>query len=113
MSSGQRTPKVPPVITSTASAPPTPMPSMASPPAVGTEVGVRMSAVRLLVLGIVEVVERDLLGQRARPSQSLAPERGPLGQVAVHVLDQLQRRARGDGHAFSLRLAAAPPSPAR
>ena len=35
MSSGQRTPKVPPVITSTASAPPTPIATMPSPPAFG------------------------------------------------------------------------------
>ena len=35
MSLGQRTPKVPPTITSTASAPPTPMAMVASPPALG------------------------------------------------------------------------------
>ena len=58
--------------------------------AVGVEVGVRAPALEVLALGIAEVVDEDLLGERQRPAEAPATGRDPVGERAVHAL----RRAR-------------------
>ena len=66
--------------------------------AVGVEVGVAAAALELLALGVGEVVDEHLLGERERPAEAAAPEGGAVGQGRVDALHQLDRRACGDGH---------------
>ena len=49
--------------------------------AVGVEVGVAAAPLELLALGVGEVVDEDLLGERQRPAEPLAADGDPVGEA--------------------------------
>ena len=63
--------------------------------AVGVEVVVAGAALDLLVGGIGEVVDQDLLGERERPAEPLTTQRDPLGEAGIDALDEGDRRGGG------------------
>jgi hypothetical protein len=65
--------------------------------AVGAEVVVGAAALDGLV-GVVEMVEEDLLGEGQRAAEPFATLGGALRERGVHTLHQFDRRSCGDGH---------------
>ena len=59
--------------------------------AVGPQIGVGATPLDLLVLGVVEVVDQDLFGERERTPQASATDRNPLGQRGVDALHEFDR----------------------
>ncbi len=64
---------------------------------VGVEVGVALATDELLALGIDEVVDEDLLGEREGAAEALAAESGLFREGRVDALDELDRGGGADG----------------
>ena len=69
---------------------------------VGPQIDIGAAAFDLFVLGVVEVVEEDLLGEREAPSQPSPPDGDPLGQAVVDRGDELDGGPGGGGHGYLL-----------
>ena len=66
--------------------------------AIGTQVGVGTAPFDLLVLGIVEVVDQNLLGERQGTTEAPPTDRHPVGQGAVNAANEVDGCAGLDWH---------------
>ena len=70
--------------------------------AVGVELRVRLAPIEPARLGVGQVVDQDLLGEREGPTQPTPTDRHTAGQLGVDLLDQFERGVGGDGHGTDL-----------
>ena len=69
--------------------------------AVGAQVGIGLAPFERLRLGIVEVVDEDLLGQRERAAEAAAADVDSCAELGVDGFDELDRGGGSDGHGCS------------